>query len=206
MSANPEMLQLCMRAFNSYLRATINASDVRTAYYLMNQYRDVAEHLMSKGQNEIVLEIADHLGEYGQIAHEAGLSFLLEAATHDVVQLIEFAVTEDGDCVDALLDVLLELDQEIKEESQEESLLGVRRSQIQLVTLFLMLNQTARAQRIIEDLRGERLERLIRLREGLKNDNRPQYWELTDRGANFRYLPPERRPFLEPLFEKLRGG
>ena len=44
----PELLELCLRSFNSYLRTTINARDPRTAYYLMNQYRIVAERLLQK--------------------------------------------------------------------------------------------------------------------------------------------------------------
>jgi len=199
----PELLELCMRSFNSYLRTTINARDPRTAYYLMNQYRIIAERLLQKGKVDEVLDVARYLREYGQLAHTMGLSFLLETAAYDVMQIIEDALVLDSPAVDPLLEVLLQLDQEIKEESQEESLLGVRRSQIQLATLFLHRGDDARAQRIVEDLRSERLERLERLRQGLLTDDRPQFWELMDRGVNFSYLPPERRPYLQTLFERL---
>lgn len=202
-TADHKLLQLCIKAFNSYLRANINARDLRTAYYIMDQYRDLAEHLLGEGEHRFVLEIAGSLREYGQIAHRAGQSFLLDAAAYDVVHLIEKAVVLDSPVVDELLSVLLELDHEIKEESQEESLLGVRRSQIQLATLFLQLGDDPRAERIVEDLRGERLSRLQRLRQALEAENRAQYWELTDRGANFQYLAPERRRYLEPLFQRL---
>ncbi len=201
---NKPLLNLCIRAFNSYLRTTINARDVRSAYYLMNQYRILAEHLLEEGQSETVFDIVGYFRDYGQIAHRLGLSFLLEAAAHDVVQLIERAVAINSDVVDDLIDVLLDLDQEIKEEGHEDSLLGVRRSQIQLATLFLLLEQPDRARRIAEDLGDERIERLERLREALETDDRPQYWELMDRGANFSYLAPERRPHLETLFDWLR--
>ena len=205
---NPYLLTLCIKSFNSYLRTTINAKDARTAYYLMNQYRILAEHLLAHGKRNAVLEIAGHFREYGQIAHKNGISFLLEAASYDVVQLIEHAleIDSDGDIVDELLDVLLELDQEIKEESQEDSLLGVRRSQIQLATYLLQHGHTDRARRIATDLREEKIERLERLRETLLADNRPDYWELMDRGANFSYLPPDQHEHLEVLFDWLRAG
>jgi hypothetical protein len=202
--ANSALLGLCILAFNSYLRTTINAGDARSAYYLMNQYRMLAEDLLKRGDDDRVLEITGYFREYGQLAHRTGLSFLLEAAAHDVVLLIEQAIRLDSHMVDLLLGVLLELDQEIKEESQEDSLLGVRRAQIQLATLFLQLQQNARAQRIVMDLKSERIERLERLRAALEADERPQYWELTDRGANFAYLAPERREYLAPLFALLR--
>jgi len=201
--SNRALLRLCVRAFNSYLRATINARDARTAYYLMDQYRDVAEHYLAEEGGALVVEIAGYFKLYGQTAHQNGLSFLLDAAAYDVMHLIEVAVAADSPCVDGLLSILLELDQEIREEYQEDSLLGVRRSQIQLATLFLKRGDEARVARIVADLKTERLSRLKRLRQGLEIENRPQYWELTDRGANFAYLEPDRRPFLAPLFDRL---
>jgi hypothetical protein len=203
---SPELLTLCMRAFNSYLRATINARDPRTALYLMNQYRMVADHLIETGRNDVALEIAGYFHDYGQLAHRMGTSFLLETAAHDLCQLVETAVRADSALIDPLLECVLELDQEIKEENQEESLLGVRRAQIQLATLFLQLGQEQRARRIADDLKGERLERLERLRSDMLSDDRAQFWELIDRGANFGYLAPDRRPFLDPLFVWLRAG
>ncbi len=202
-TANPALLKLVIRAFNSYLRTTINNNDLRTAYYLFDRYREVAEHLLATGRDELATEIASHFQSYGQTAHLKGLSFLLDAAAFDVVLLIEFAVERDSPEIDALLDVLLDLDQEIREEMQEDSLLGVRRSQIQLVTLFMARGDDARVARIVEDLKGERMSRLRRLKTQLESEERPQYWELTDRGSNFRYLAPERRRYLEPLFEAL---
>jgi hypothetical protein len=63
-----------------------------------------------------------------------------------------------------------------------------------------------RVERIVEDLKEERIGRLQRLRQGLETEDRPQYWELTDRGSNFSYLPPDRRRYLGPLFARLESG
>jgi hypothetical protein len=205
-SDNPNLLRLCLRAFNSYLRVNINARDARTAYYIMDQYRDVGEHLLARGEHQLVVEVAGHFREYGQISHLNGISFLLTSAAYDVVHLIEEAVIADSPVVDELLSILLELDQEIREESQEESLLGVRRCQLQLATLFMQRGDEDRVERIVEDLKEERIGRLQRLRQGLETEDRPQYWELTDRGSNFSYLPPDRRRYLGPLFARLESG
>jgi hypothetical protein len=202
---NRDLLRLCIRTFNSYMRETINQSDARTAYYILDQYRDVAEDLLNREERDLVLKIAGYFREYGQIAHLAGSSFLLDVAGNDVVQLIEKAVRDDGSVVDDLLSVLLELDLEIREESHEDSLLGVRRSQIKLATLFMQLGDEVRVDRIVQDLKEERIGRLRRVKQGLETEDRSQYWELTDRGANFGYLEPERRQYLDPLFEKLQA-
>ena len=130
---------------------------------------------------------------------------MLEAAAYDVMHLVEHALDTDDDAVDKLLNVLLELDQEIKEESQEASLLGVRRSQIQIGAFLLMRGQHDRAMRVVDDLRTEKIERLERVRAALETDDRSEYWELIDRGTNFSYMPPERRPYLRDLFDALRS-
>ena len=69
----PWLRDLGLYTFNSYLRATINVGDLRTAYYLMNQYRIVGEWLLREQQEDKAIEVADYLREYGQLAHTMGL-------------------------------------------------------------------------------------------------------------------------------------
>jgi hypothetical protein len=199
--SRPPLLELCLYTFNSYLRVTITAGNPRTAYFLMNQYRLIGEHFLRAGYPDTAVAVAGYLREYGQIAHKAGISFLLESAAHDVMDLTEAALQSAPDAVDPLVDCLLELDQQIREDSHEESLLGVRRSQIRLGARLLQLGHRARAERVAADLAGERAERLERLHRALLVEERAQYWELTDRGVNFTYLPPELRQYLAPLFD-----
>jgi hypothetical protein len=204
---NRALLELCIYSFNSYLRATINVRDLRTAYYLMNQFRLIGEWLLRERQDARAVEIADYLRDYGQFAHNMGASFLLESAAYYVMRMVETAVESRPSAVDPLLECLLNLDMEIKEESletQEASLLGVRRAQMQVATLFLMRGDMQRAQLVADDLRGERIERLTRLKRSMLEDQRQQFWELTDFGVNFSFLQPERREFLDPLFDLIR--
>lgn len=204
--ASPALLALVVRSFNTYMRTTIRAADPRTAYYVMNQYRSLAEELLDQQAFSTVAEIVEHFRYYATFSHSLGESFLLEVAAHDIVTLIEAAVRNESPIVDSLLDQFLKLDQEIRSESQEASLLGVRRAQIQLATYFLSRDDQARARRIVADLRSEKLERLEGLRQALLTEDRPQYWEFTDRGVNFSYLAPEYRPHLETLFAWLRDA
>ncbi len=198
---NRDLLELCIKCVNSYLRASINAADARTSYYLMNQYRILAESLLEQGQDEPVREIAGYFKYYGNLAHERGQSFLLQTAAGDLTSLVEASLRRSGSLTDDLLTVVLDVDQEIRSETQEESLLGVRRAQLQLASLLAQRGDDARARRICRDLAGERMVRLQRLRVELENERRPQYWELNERGANFGYLPPERRAQLPKLME-----
>jgi len=202
---DPALLELIIRCFNSYMRATIRAGDPRTAYYVMNEYRFLAEALLRIKSFEAVTQIVEYFRYYATFSHNLGESFLLEVAAHDIVRLIEEAVNQDAPIVDDLLGRLLELDQEIRSESNEASLLSVRRAQLQIATFFLEKGDEARARRIVDDMRHEDLERLESVRATLMNEQRPQYWEFTDRGVNFSYLKPARRPYLDTLFEWLES-
>jgi len=197
---NRDLLGLCIRCFNSYLRISINAVDNRTSYYVMNEYWLMAEALMREGVDGSVLEIAEHFKFYGQFAHKRGQSFLLEVAAGDLTRLVESSLDHAPALTDDLLSVVLDLDQEVRSETQEESLLGVRRAQLQLATLFSVRGDETRARRVCRDLAGERMPRLERLRKELEAEQRPHYWEFTDRGLNFGYLPPERRARLGDVF------
>ena len=194
------LLQLSLRFLNSFMRASINAKDLRTAYHLMNHYREVAQRLMEAGDEKTTLAVAEYFKYYGQIAFNVGQPFLLEAVTYDLTKVLERAVEIDSPMVDPLLDLLLTVDRESKSEEQEESLLGVRRAQVQLATLFMSLGDDARMKRIQEDMMGERRHRLVMVRDELLGEERQYFWEFNDRGVNFAYLPPERRAFVERFF------
>jgi hypothetical protein len=196
-----ELLHLSLRFLNSFMRASINAKDLRTAYHLMNHYREVAQSVMEIGDEKTTLAVAEYFKYYGQIAYRVGQPFLLEAVTFDLTKVLERAVEIDSPMVDPLLDLLLTVDRESKSDEQEESLLGVRRAQVQLATLFLSIGDTARAARIQNDMMAERRNRLVMVRDELLGEERQYFWEFNDRGVNFAYLPPDRRAHVEEFFK-----
>ena len=197
-SGQPALLELCQRAFHSYLRAAINGSDPRTAYFVMHQYRLLGEALIAKDLEPAVLEVASRIRFYGRLAGERGLPFLLEVAAYDIAHLAEAAAGKPT-VRDALLTVVLTVDH-----AEAEHLLGVRRAQMQLATFFLARGEEAPARRIAQDLAGERAELLVATREELEREVSSTYWEINDRGSNFAFLPPERRAKLDDFFAILR--
>ena len=197
------LLNLTVRFFNSYLRAAINANDLRTAYYLLNQYRLLAEAAVKAGLDDSVIAIAEYFRYYGQLSYKIGQTFLLEAVAYDLVQVIQTGLDIHSLVVDPLINLLLDVDKESGSQAQEASLLGVRRAQVQLATLFLVRGEDERAKRVCEDLKHERRERLIQIRDELMAEDRPRFWEFTDRGVNFAYLPPKQRAKLPEFFSWL---
>ena len=197
---HPALLALTIRFFNSYLRAAVNAHDLRTAYYVLDQYRLLGEAALATGERACALEVADHMRFYGQLGYGTGQPFLLEAVAYDLARLVERAVEAGRPDAAALLDLFLQVDREPESAEQEERLRGVRRAQVQLATFFLARDDEPSARRIFEDMKQERPERLAAVRQELLAEERAQYWEFTDRGVNFSYLPPERRAHLPRFF------
>jgi hypothetical protein len=193
-STQPAFLELCQRAFNSYLRAAINGSDPRTAYFVMHQYRMLGEALLATALPAAALQVAARIRFYGRLASDSGLPFLLEVAAYDLGNLVE-AAADDCATRDAVLDVLLTVDHE-----GAEHLLGVRRAQIQLATVLLLRGDLEPARRIAKDLAAERPALLAAARDELEREVSPSYWEITDRGGNFSFLAPDRRAMLPAFF------
>jgi hypothetical protein len=53
------LLRTIMKFFNTFLRATINARDVRTAYNVLNQYRLLTESVLRAGDLPVVARVRD---------------------------------------------------------------------------------------------------------------------------------------------------
>ena len=120
-------VNLSVRFMNTFLRASINKKDVRTAYNLFNEYRSMAEALMLSGQTELTVEIGERFKFYGQLAFTGALPFILETAAYDLCALLEKA-QDPKCCTRPLLDIFLDVDREPEGETEQEaSLRGVRR-------------------------------------------------------------------------------
>jgi hypothetical protein len=197
-----EVLVLAIRYFNTFLRGGLNQSDVRACYNIFHQFRLLAEHMMHKGHNDLVLEIGRCIAYYGQTAHKADLGFVTETAAHDLAVLCERAFVHDIACHNTLLDIFLEVDKEAENHIQEQTLRGVRKAQVRLATFYMTKNALPLADRIAADMRGEKPERMASIRAELGAVNEREFWEVTDRGVNFDYLDPSRKEKLDEFFAR----
>ena len=71
LTAHPHLAPAIIRTFNSFLRASINVSDPRSAYYVMHQYRLCADVLSDAHTSAL----ARHLRFYGQLAYARASRF-----------------------------------------------------------------------------------------------------------------------------------
>lgn len=194
-------LRLVIKFFNTYMRATLNKRQVRTAYNLLNQYRQLIEAICVAGHDALVIEVAGYLRYYGQTAHGMDLGFVTETISYDVASLCELAHRQTSGAHDRLLGALLELDKEAESAAQETTLRGVRKAQARLAAFYLQRGDEASARRIHKDMEHERPERLASIRDELMAITSKDFWEVIDRGANFDYMEPARKEHLLRFFD-----
>lgn len=196
-----QTMTMAMRFMNTYLRATINAGDVRGAYNTLNEYRMLGEALLVRGYDPLLVEVAGYLKFYGQLAFSMNKAFILESAAYDICALLEMAHKNKSECHDTLLTIFLDVDREPEgERSQERALRGVRKAQVKLATYYLVCGERELARRIYTDMKDELTSRLQSIQMELMSIEEPEYWEVSDRGINFDYLAPDRRATLAEFF------
>jgi len=197
---NEELVALALKFFNTYLRATINAKDVRTAYNVLNQYRRLAQDMLLLGDGKRAVEIARYFKYYGLAAYNAKLAFILETVAYDLCTLNEMAFDSGSKATRELLRIFLEVDKESETDVQEASLRGVRKAQVKLATHYLVKGNEKLAKQVFHDMDSERPERLASIRDELLSVVSPEFWEISDRGVNFDYLSPARKERMLEFF------
>ncbi len=200
LARDAEVVALALRYMNSFLRATLNARSVRSAYNVLHQYRLLAEQLLSRGEVETPAEIARHLRYYGDVAFDLNLPFVTETVAFDLGTLAARS-SELGSAAEArVLGEFLELDRPFRSRAQAQALLGVRKAQAKLGASYLARGEQEKARRIARDMSEEPAERLALIRAQLESVTTQEFWEITDRGGNFEFMPERERAELATFF------
>ena len=202
-AGDEQLVQLVFRFLNSFNRATLNARDVRTTYNVLNQYRKLGEFMLLDGHHEAALECVKHIKYYGLVAFDMDLHFVTETVAHDMSTLAQLANQVGSPVEKEILAEFLELDRPPFIRGTDKALLGVRKAQVKLAAYYILTEQDDRARAIANDMRDEPIDRLKMIRRQLENVSNKDFWEITDRGRNFEYMPPKQRACLEKYFEWL---
>lgn len=201
-----DLVRLVFRFMNSYLRSALNAREVRTAYNVLNQYRLLVESMIRQGHDEVAYVGVQHLLYYGHVSFDMKLTFVTETVAYDVATILQCANEAGSPRERAMLAEFLELDRPLRVRSQEKALLGVRKAQVKLAAYLLCHGHEAEARMIRDDMRDEPIERRLQIQEQLEKVESKDFWEITDRGRNFEYMPPEQRRQLTRFFSWFEAG
>jgi hypothetical protein len=201
-----ELVELVFRFMNSYLRSTLNARDVRTAYNVLNQYRLLVEAMLRLGSGKAALEGVRHMTYYGHVSFDMKLTFVTETIAYDVSALCQSACEQGSPEEDEMLSKFLELDRPLRTSAQESALLGVRKAQVKLAAYYLVKGLEQKARMISRDMQHEPPARLLSIRRSLESVTSKDFWEIIDRGRNFEYMSPNQRASLATFFGWLQIG
>lgn len=204
-AGDDELVTLALRYMNSYLRATLNARDVRTAYNVLNQYRLLVETMLRKRHDAFATTAIGHMKYYGHTSFQMNLAFVAETVAYDISTLCTLAHELRSPEEDAILHIFLDLDMPTSEREKELGLKGVRKAQVKLAAYLIAAGDRERAQRIREDMINEPKERLSAIRQELERVSTKDFWEIIDRGRNFEYMPPEQKAGMRTFFEWMDG-
>lgn len=203
-------LDLAIKFFNTYLRATINAKDIRTAYNILHQYRQLGETVLAGDPDSSpdlkrklqhrALQVARFMRYYSSVSYSRGMPFISEVIAHDIgtlcEQALDLGILEHRE----FLQVFLAVDEHAETKEQEKTLRGVRRAQVKLATTYLMRGADDYAREIQVDMGEEPPARLHSIWQELRSLDTREFWEVNDRGTNFDYLTPEQKEQLEQFF------
>ncbi len=195
-----DLLTLSTWFMNSYLRATLNAKDVRTAYNILNQYRLLIEAMLRAHNGAAAVVAVEKMKFYGHVSFSMSLAFVTETVAYDVCALVELAHELKLPQEEALLRAFLDLDRSADERGQEQGLKGVRKAQVKLAAYYLSVGEEDKARRIREDMEHEPKDRLRAIRDELERVESKDFWEIIDRGRNFEYMPPEQKARMREFF------
>ncbi len=224
-----QALDLAIKFFNTYLRATFNANDIRTAYNTLHQYRQLAEMVLAEGRNIVrraasrsereqfeareradilerrAIDIARFMRYYSGVAFQRGMVFIAEVIAHDIGSLCAEAYRAHSPCHQNLLNYFLGVDDVTESADQQKALGGVRLAQIKLATNYLLHGAVHLAKQVADDMAGEDHRRLRGMWQKLARLDDREFWEVNDRGVNFEYLPPEQKALLPRFFAWFEG-
>lgn len=198
-------LQMAFQYMNTFLRIGIREKDPRTVFTALEHYRLIGEETL-KFDPKLAEELSFYFKYYGHESVKNNVLFILETVAYDLCLLNEKAHELNSPNKDKLLEIFLTLDQPIednspqKESKEEMSLVGVRIAQIRLAGYYLLNNDVEHAKHIFEDLKVEPKSRIHKIRDIITGTNNEEFWEITPRGINFYFMPPDRRDALTEFF------
>jgi hypothetical protein len=199
-----ELIRLVYRYMNSYLRATLNARDVRTAYNVLNQYRLLVQSMLEVENGAAALMGVEHMIYYGHVSYDMKLTFVTETVAYDVSSLCQSAHSLGTLEEKAMLSAFLELDRPLRSQSQENALIGVRKAQVKLAAYYMEQGEEELARQIASDMRDEPKARLDAIYDSLEKVTSKDFWEIIDRGRNFEFMPDAERRHLARFFSWFR--
>jgi hypothetical protein len=202
-AGDSEVAELCMRFFNTYLRASINRSAPTFASGIMNEYRRFAIGAL-EWRPDLAVEAAAHLLRYGRHFEEAGMPATLGAAAEDVADLAIEARARDPQVSMRLARLLVRNLLDMTPNARPIGLNGMFKGVAKLTFWAMAAQQKDIAQLLVEgiaaappDFVDAALDRMESMQNGL-------FWEVNERVIAFDWVEQPLRAEIPRLRAALR--
>jgi hypothetical protein len=180
-----EVVALCVRYFNTFLREAVKKRDAHAVYDVYSQYLSLAKSLLVPRPAE-ALAIARYFRYYADVARGQGTAFVHELAAYDLGELVQAAYEAKSERREELLAVFLEIE-------ADGSGARIAKAQAALAAFFESHELAGERGAVIAAIARSGDTQLAAARRELAATVDPMFWEVTDRQTNLDWLVPERR-------------
>src|SRR5467141_2543949 len=200
---DPEVAELCVRFFNTYLRAAINQSAPTFASAIMNEYRRLAIGSL-EWRPDLAIEAAAHLLRYGRHFDEAGMPAIYGAAAEDVADLAIEARARDPEVTHRLALLMVRNLLDLIPNARPIGLNGLFKGVAKLTFWAMASDQKDTSHILVEgiaaappDFVDAALDRMESMQNGL-------FWEVNERVITFDWVEQPLRAEIPRLRAALR--
>ncbi|HEY4887617.1 MAG TPA: DUF2254 family protein [Candidatus Dormibacteraeota bacterium] len=198
-----EVAELCVRFFNTYLRAAINRSAPTFASGIMNEYRRFAMGAL-EWRSDLAIETAAHLLRYGRHFDEAGMPATLGAAAEDVADLAIEARARDPQVSLQLARLLVRNLLDLGPNARTIGLNGLFKGVAKLSFWAMAADQKDITRVLVEGIAAAPLDFVHAALDRMESMQNGLFWEVNERVIAFDWVEQPLRDEIPRLRAALR--
>jgi hypothetical protein len=198
-----EVAELCVRFFNTYLRAAINQSAPTFASAIMNEYRRLAIGAL-EWRPDLAVEAAAHLLRYGRHFDEAGMPAIFGAAAEDVADLAIEARARDQQVTHRLALLMVRNLLDLIPNARPIGLNGLFKGVAKLTFWAMAADQKDVAHILVEGIAAAPPEFVDAALDRMESMQNGLFWEVNERVIAFDWVEQPLRAEIPRLRAALR--
>jgi hypothetical protein len=198
-----EVAELCVRFFNTYLRAAINQSAPPFASAIMNEYRRYAIGAL-EWRPDLAIEAAAHLLRYGRHFDEAGMPAIFGAAAEDVADLAIEARARDPQVTHRLALLMVRNLLDLIPNARPIGLNGLFKGVAKLTFWAMAADQRDISHILVEGIAAAPPEFVDAALDRMESMQNGLFWEVNERVIAFDWVEQPLRAEIPRLRSALR--
>jgi hypothetical protein len=202
-AGDPEVAELCVRFFNTYLRAAINQSAPTFASTIMNEYRRLAIGAL-EWRPDLSVEAAAHLLRYGRHFDDAGMPAIFGAAAEDVADLAIEARTRDPEVTHRLALLMVRNLLDLIPNARPIGLNGLFKGVAKLTFWAMAADQKDVSHILVEGIAAAPPEFIDAALDRMESMQNGLFWEVNERVIAFDWVEQPLRAEIPRLRAALR--